>query len=462
MSAIPAQKPARILSVDMLRGLAIFVMIFANFGFMDSPWFMRHYDYRAFGSLTYVDYVFSMFLVLVGISIPLAFRKYGDTWRDNGKAIFNILLRGVSMLFIGLLLINRPNLAEMGDWSFMHKYWLMVGFDPASFSWLAEESWRVVVVTGVVLLFAQILVDDYRFRWLQLGLRALGAGILIFYMANFVPASITKTLSESYLELPWYRQIWRCVLFGEGNWLRGEWWEIIGLIGWGYMGGALTYLFVRKTPEFIYLGFIFMLMVAISCRFQRFAEFEYLVRFAPSISTFSMFTLLGAGLGAAMLRYGHDHKLMLKMLFRALALMLLLSVLTTPFAGLGTAMADGQAIWNGSLYRFFFAMSKEEATLGWLFTTGVVCLVLWIIFYLIIDVWKRDNFLIRFLCDVGSVPLTAYIFQFLFFSLIRVSGWLRFPASYNLVTSLAVCILVTIGICWLAVFCKKHKFNIKL
>ena len=462
MSAIPGTKPSRILSVDMLRGLTIFVMIFANFGFMGSPWFMRHYDHRAFSGVTYVDYVFGVFLVLVGVSIPLAFRKYGDTWRENSKAAWHILLRGASMLFIGLLLINTPNLEKMGDWSFMHRYWALMGFEEDAFGWLAQDCWRVLVVTGVVLLFAQILVDDYRFRWLQLGLRALGAGILIFYMARFVPANIIDPLSERYLESPWYRQLWRCVMFNEGNWLRGGWWEIIGLIGWGYMGGALMYLFVRKTPEFIYLALFFMFMVSVSGKFQRFEGMEYLARFAPGIGHYSMFTLLGAGLGAAMLRCGHDHKLMLKMLFRGLILMLLLSALTTPLAGLSPAAATGQDLWEGSIYRFFFGLGKNGATLGWLFTTGVVCLALWIIFYLLIDVWKRDNFLIRFLCNVGSVPLTAYIFQFLFFALIRATGWLRFPADYSMATSLAVCLVVTVGICYLAVFCKKHKFTIKL
>ena len=123
MNNITPAKTTRVISVDILRGITIFVMIFANFGFMDSPWFMRHYDYRAFSAATYVDYIFSMFLLLVGISIPLAFKKYGDSFKDNMKAIAHVIIRSASLLFIGLLLINQPNLEKMGDWSFLHGFW---------------------------------------------------------------------------------------------------------------------------------------------------------------------------------------------------------------------------------------------------------------------------------------------------------------------------------------------------
>ena len=69
MNNITPAKTTRVISVDILRGITIFVMIFANFGFMDSPWFMRHYDYRAFSAATYVDYIFSMFLLLVVLTL---------------------------------------------------------------------------------------------------------------------------------------------------------------------------------------------------------------------------------------------------------------------------------------------------------------------------------------------------------------------------------------------------------
>ena len=63
-------KLPRVESIDLLRGLTMVLMIFANFGFMDAPWYMRHfYPYDAFFGVTYVDFIFPMFLLLIGISV---------------------------------------------------------------------------------------------------------------------------------------------------------------------------------------------------------------------------------------------------------------------------------------------------------------------------------------------------------------------------------------------------------
>ena len=185
MNNITPAKTTRVISVDILRGITIFVMIFANFGFMDSPWFMRHYDYRAFSAATYVDYIFSMFLLLVGISIPLAFKKYGDSFKDNMKAIAHVIIRSASLLFIGLLLINQPNLEKMGDWSFLHGFWDWTGAE--NYTWVATCAWRALMTAGIILAFNQTTADDYRWRRISLALRAVGWGILIYYMIVFVP-----------------------------------------------------------------------------------------------------------------------------------------------------------------------------------------------------------------------------------------------------------------------------------
>ena len=462
MNNITPAKTTRVISVDILRGITIFVMIFANFGFMDSPWFMRHYDYRAFSAATYVDYIFSMFLLLVGISIPLAFKKYGDSFKDNLKAIAHVIIRSASLLFIGLLLINQPNLEKMGDWSFLHGFWDWTGAE--NYTWVATCAWRALMTAGIILAFNQTTADDYRWRRISLALRAVGWGILIYYMIVFVP-QYTQNIPLELQEKPlWYRA-WRCVFFDQGNWLRGGWWEIIGLIGWGYLGASLAYLFVRKFPELLYLVMTFFLIVALSGMYGRFEGYEWLSRYAQRIGTYSFIVTLGVGAGTMLLRSSGNHKAMLSMMGKFLIMCLLLSALTTPLAGLGANGAEAEDLWYGSIYRFLFGLNKNESTLGWLFTTGVIGSEIWMIFYIICDIWKRDNFIIRFFRELVSVPLTYYIFQIFFFSVIFGTRALVFsvdPEKSNMWISLICSLAVTVVICLAAVLCKKKKFSLNL
>ena len=152
------------------------LMIFANFGFMDAPWYMRHfYPYDAFFGVTYVDFIFPMFLLLIGISIPLAFRKYDAMPQGRLRLLWHILLRGCSMLFIGVLLINGPDGGRMGDFGLLHGFWNWLGVAPGEGAW---ATWRVVVMIGIILLF-QTIRNEKAPKYLSLLLRLLGAAILI-------------------------------------------------------------------------------------------------------------------------------------------------------------------------------------------------------------------------------------------------------------------------------------------
>src|SRR5512136_2578916 len=72
-SARPAV-PSRVTSIDALRGLVVFTMIFVNdlAGASDTivPAWMKHFHGRS--GMTFVDLVFPSFLFIVGMSLPLA------------------------------------------------------------------------------------------------------------------------------------------------------------------------------------------------------------------------------------------------------------------------------------------------------------------------------------------------------------------------------------------------------
>lgn len=101
-----AEKPERLISLDVLRGLAVFGMILVNsMGRME-----RRADAEVFplllhspwSGLTIADVVFPAFLMMVGVSIPLALR---DARLDRDQ-VTRILWRGVRLVLLGLILVN--------------------------------------------------------------------------------------------------------------------------------------------------------------------------------------------------------------------------------------------------------------------------------------------------------------------------------------------------------------------
>src|SRR5437867_3550980 len=110
----------RITSIDALRGLVMFTMIYVNdiSGAKHVPWWMRHYSDSFKGSgMTFVDLVFPAFLFIVGMSIPFALGGRMAKGEPILKTIGHVALRTLSLLFIGILMVHEtPDSAALG-WS---------------------------------------------------------------------------------------------------------------------------------------------------------------------------------------------------------------------------------------------------------------------------------------------------------------------------------------------------------
>src|SRR5438034_9929763 len=102
----------RITSIDAVRGLVMFTMIYVNdiSGAKHVPWWMKHYSDSFKGSgMTFVDLVFPAFLFIVGMSIPFALGARIARGEPIWKIIGHVLVRTLSLLVIGILMMNSES-----------------------------------------------------------------------------------------------------------------------------------------------------------------------------------------------------------------------------------------------------------------------------------------------------------------------------------------------------------------
>src|SRR5688500_6700248 len=115
VAEVPAESgPARVVSIDLVRGLDVLLMLFVNemAGVRGTPGFLLHMPASADG-MTLTDTVFPAFLFITGMAIPLALR--GRLAREPRGAVWRyVLARGASLLAIGVLMVNAERARDDG------------------------------------------------------------------------------------------------------------------------------------------------------------------------------------------------------------------------------------------------------------------------------------------------------------------------------------------------------------
>ncbi|HEU0108761.1 MAG TPA: DUF5009 domain-containing protein, partial [Vicinamibacteria bacterium] len=148
-------RPARVLSIDLLRGADVWLMLFVNemAGVKATPAFLRHMPAAADG-MTITDVVFPAFLFITGMAIPLALGarlRRGDSraamWR-------HVLGRTVTLLVLGVLMIDAERASPQGL--------------------VPPALWNILMTAAVVLVFAA------RRPWRLAGLALLVVLVLVY------------------------------------------------------------------------------------------------------------------------------------------------------------------------------------------------------------------------------------------------------------------------------------------
>ena len=340
----------------------MFTMIYVNdisgAGRIVPDW-MVHFSERHQGGsgMTFVDLVFPAFLFIVGMSIPFALGARVNKGEPFWQTLRHVLGRTLSLLVIGVLMVNEsPDATKLG-WSPALWSTLMYLSAVAAF---CDFSLRAPTGTP-----AQI------WRNLSVGVRAAGFVLLVWLAFAFVAPDGHRIITLSPFAV------------------HTEWWGILGLIGWAYLAGSMVFLVFRGNRTAL-LGCMALLLCLYPA--DRAGAFNGLwlaahVGFGDALGSQAAITVGG---------------------------MLLASVLLA--ADTGTVAARVRfTLWfiAGSaaaalLVHGLYGISKNSATPSWCLWACAVTASLWLLLYFATDV-RPVAYLARPLVAAGRNVLLAYL-----------------------------------------------------
>ncbi len=212
------KRKKRIVSIDIMRGITLFLMLFVNDLYVPGvPAWLAHTAAETDG-MGLADWVFPGFLFMVGLSIPFAYKARIRNNPSENDFLLHIIIRTLSLLFIGVLIVNISRLNP-------------------ELSGMPKTVWALGIYVGIFLIWNKYpeSVEKY-----QGYLKALGVVIISILLFKFKAGSAE-----------------------EPSWIETSWWGILGLIGWGYLVSSLVYLGLKDS--LILILSCWLLFVFINC-----------------------------------------------------------------------------------------------------------------------------------------------------------------------------------------------------
>lgn len=347
---------SRLKSIDILRALTMLLMIFVNdLWTLDGiPEWLGHKPAQADG-MGLADVVFPAFLFIVGLSIPHAIRARLMRGESRMQILRHILERSVSLLIMGVFMVNLEHIDR----------------ESLLFS---KYLWEILMALGFFLIWNRY--EEKTGGRLSPWILKLAGWLILLFLAI-----IYKGGGE-----------------GEAHWMRLYWWGILGLIGWGYLLGALVYLWTGNRPVALSLVLVMLIILNIN-EFK--TPFSFHVRLVVSASNYAS-VMAGVLVSAlAMKREKEGSLLSLYGILVSIALMLMLF---------------------GFLTRPLWGISKIRATPSW----TAICAAITTLSFLVMH-WTADRLKITKWAGIiepaGSSTLTCYLVPYYVYPIAAMSGW---------------------------------------
>ncbi len=358
-------RPIRITSIDALRGFVMFMMIYVNdlavAGSVVPDWMVHFSDRHPGGSgMTFVDLVFPAFLFIVGMSIPFALGSRLSKGEPLWKILLHIGGRTLSLLFIGILMVNEsPNSAKLG-WS--------------------AALWSTLMYLSAILAFCSISSPRSPESAAKRA-RSFDIVSAILRIAGFA--------SLIWLALAWRGENDQRIITFSPFSIHTDWYGILGLIGWAYLVGAIVFLIFRVNRTALLGCMVLLLCLYPADKNHAFDNF-WLARYVgigETLGALAAITVGGLLLASTLLAAA-------TVTARARIRFTLLFI---------TGTATGAWLLHG-----LYGISKNSATPSWCLWACAITAALWLGFYLVSDLWFV-GFLAKPLAVAGQNVLLAYL-----------------------------------------------------
>lgn len=193
-------------------------MLFVNDLYVPGvPAWMVHTE-ADFDGMGLADWVFPGFLFMVGLSIPYAISARRKRNETIGKILFHILVRSLSLIVIGVLILNGGSLNP-------------------ELTGMPKLLWLTLLYVAVILVWNDYPTKSGHALWFRV-LQVVGIMGLIYLAFIFQSGTIE-----------------------DPGWMDTGWWGILGLIGWGYLTAALVYMAVSgRLTGVVAVWFVFVLL----------------------------------------------------------------------------------------------------------------------------------------------------------------------------------------------------------
>ena len=345
----------RNLSIDMFRGLTMFLMVAVNdfWKIPGVPHALEHFGTLEDG-MGLSDIVYPMFLFAMGLSVPLAVDRRFERGLSGLSTLGHILRRTLALLVMGVFIVNGEGEMEP-----------LLGY--------GEGVYWLLMLAGFFLVWNRYPDGFKARRWLQAG----GAAILLFLAVTF--------------RTP------------DGGLFQAHWWGILGQIGWAYLFTATAYLLVREKPGrmgllWLAAGVLNVLTVRLRDGGSLLGGRNFLADFANALHVGNGHTVWMA-LGGACLTLA-DRKLQER----------------TPGARLSLALGAAALLaLAGLLSHRWFIISKNIGTAPWCLYVSALSVAL----YALLRVLERHGLTGWFAAirPAGTATLTVYMVPYLFIAL---------------------------------------------
>lgn len=344
-TTVATPAPERLISLDAFRGFVIVTMIWVNYlAGMPDIAYWLEHAGPRADGITLPDLVFPGFLFMVGMAIPLALQRH--VGHVSPAVLGRLLWRSASLMLAGVVLANA------------YRYDAQAVLLPHAVS---HSVYFLLFYVAMILLWRQGAGK------LEL---AAGGALMLFLLATF-----------------------RGELNGEfsSTWLQPSWWGILGMIGWAYLLCSLLYLACGGSGTAL-MGMLALLLVlymggtAGSLDFLP-ASINAFVNVPQVLGSTAANVLAGTLVGQLFLRsaaLSHGQRIRFMAWF-----------------ALGLFAA-------GMLLRPYHHINKIAATESYTLVCSAVILALFLVFYIVIDVWRWRAWAVLLL-PAGTNALFAYI-----------------------------------------------------